>query len=100
MTHGNAIDFKRNLVTKLKRIAIKRFCSGSAANATTPGGFWKRKKSLLPATNDFFHQEINIMDDGKIVMEPSNLFNAFFQLPSYLSQSLQQHRKILAAISV
>ena len=29
---------QRNLVTKLKRISIKRFCMDSAANATTPGG--------------------------------------------------------------
>ena len=86
-------------MTKLKRIAIKRFCSGSAANATTPGGFWKRMKSLLPATTDFSNREINVMDDGKIVMEPSNLFNVFFfKSLSYLSQSSQQHRKILAVI--
>ena len=86
------------LVTKSKRIAIKRFCSDSAANATTPGGFWKRMKSLLPATTGFSNQEINVMDDGKFVMELSNLFNAFFQPLSYLSQSSQKHRKILAVI--
>ena len=85
-------------MTKLKRIAIKRFCSDSAANATTLGGFWKRMKSLLPATTDFSNQEINVMDDGKFVMEPSNLFNAFYSTLSYLSQSSQQHRKILAVI--
>ena len=38
-------------------------------------------KSLLPATTDFSNQEINVMDDGKFVMEPSNLFNAFFSTP-------------------
>ena len=65
-------------MTKLKRIAIKRFCSDSAANYTTPGGFWKRIKPLLPATTDFSNQEINVMDGGKLVMEPSNLSNAFF----------------------
>ena len=90
---------QKKLVTKLKRITIKQFCSVSVENATTPGGFWKRMKPLLPATTDFSNQEINVMDDGKLVLERSNLFNAFFfQLLSYLSQSSEQHRKILAVI--
>ena len=38
-------------------------------------------KSLLPTTTDFSNQEINVMDDGKFVMEPSNLFDAFFSTP-------------------
>ena len=41
---------QRNLVSKLKRISIKRFCMDSAANATTPVGFWKRLKPLLPSS--------------------------------------------------
>ena len=38
---------QRNLVTKLKRISIKRFLLDSSANTTTPGDFWKRVKPLL-----------------------------------------------------
>ena len=78
-------------MTRLKRIAIKQFCYDSAENATTPGGFWKRMKPLLPSTTDFSNEEINVMDDGKLVMEPSNLFNvSFSRLLSYLSQSSHQ----------
>ena len=75
-------------MTELKRIAIKRFCSDSADNATTPGGFWKRMKPLLPVTTDFSNQEIHLMNDGKVVMEPSNLFNAFFSTPVLLQSVL------------
>ena len=73
---------QRNLVSKLKRTAIKRFCSDSAANATTPGGFWKRMKSLLPCTgHGTSQQDMHLLDGGKVVIEPSNLINAFFSTP-------------------
>lgn len=75
-------------MTKLKRIAIKRFCFDSAANATTPGGFWKRMKSLLPYTGQgTSQQDIQLLENGKVVMEPSNFFNAFFSTP-VLDQSV------------
>ncbi|KAL9950201.1 hypothetical protein ACROYT_G042672 [Oculina patagonica] len=73
---------QRNLVSKLKRNAIKRFCSDSAANATTPGGFWMKMKPFLPRTGqDTSQQDIHLMDNGKVIMEPSNFFNAFFSNP-------------------
>ena len=43
-------------------------------------------KSLVPATTDFSNQEINVMDDRKIVM--SNLFNAFFSTLVLLPQTV------------
>ena len=73
---------QRNLVSKLKRIAIKRFCSDSAANATTPGGFWRRLKPLLPsAGKDNSSESMCLMDDGKLIKELSNLFNTYFSTP-------------------
>lgn len=73
---------QRNLVSKLKRNAIKRFCSDSAANATTPGGFWMKMKPFLPSTGQgTSQQDIHLLDNGKVIMEPSNFFNAFFSNP-------------------
>ena len=73
---------QRNLVTKLKRVAIKRFCSDSASNATTPKSFWKKLKPLLPsAERDVSQEDIHLIDEGKVVKEPSDLFNSFFSSP-------------------
>ena len=82
---------QRNLVTKLKRISIKRFCMDSAANATTPGAFWKRLKPLLPrSSRQDISDKTGIIDDGIVVNEPSNLFNEYFSTPA-LSQDALDH---------
>ena len=74
-------------MTRLKRISIKRFCMDSAANATTPGGFWKRLKPLLPSSGLDNSDETCIINDGVVVNEPSNLFNEYFSTPA-LSQDV------------
>ena len=73
---------QRNLVTKLKRVAIKRFCADSASNATTPNSFWKQLKPLLPSVGrDVSQEDIHLIDDGKVVKEPSHLYNSFSSTP-------------------
>jgi len=79
---------QRNLVTKLKRISIKRFSMDSAANATTPGGFWNRLKPLLPSSGPDNSDETCIIDDGVVVNEPSNLFNDYFSTPALSQDAL------------
>ena len=71
---------QRNLVTRLKRISIKRFCMDSAANASTPGGFWKRLKPLT--------DETCIINDGVVVNVPSCLFNEYFSTPALSQDAL------------
>ena len=72
---------QRNLVTKLKRISIKRFFLDSSANTTTPGDFWKRVKPLLPSSGQDNSDGTCIMDRGAVVSDPSNLFNEHFSSP-------------------
>ena len=79
---------QRNLVTNLKRISIKRFCMDSAANDTTPGGFWKRLKPLLPSSGQDNSDDTCIIDDGVVVNEPSNLFNEYFSTPALSQDAL------------
>ena len=79
---------QRNLVTRLKRISIKRFCMDSAANATTPGGFWRRLKPLLPSSGLDNSDETCIINDGVVVNEPSNLFNEYFSTPALSQDAL------------
>ena len=68
----------------------------SAANATKPGGFWKRLKPLLPSSGPDNSDETCIIDDGVVVNEPSNLFNEYFSTPALsqdaLDLSLEQPR--------
>ena len=73
---------QRNLVN-LKRVTIKRFCADSASNTTTrSNSFWKNLKLLLPSAGRDVSQEDNyLIDDGKVVKKPSNLFNSFFSTP-------------------
>ena len=75
-------------MTKLKRILVKRFCMDSAANATTPGGFWKRLKPLLPSSGQDISDETCIIEDGLVVNEPSNLFNEYFSTPALSQDAL------------
>ena len=73
---------QRNIVTKLKRVTIKRFCADSASNASTPNSFWKNLKPLLPsAGREVSQDDIHLIDDGKVIKEPSNFFNSFFSTP-------------------
>ena len=66
---------ERNLVTKLERTSIAGFCMDSAANATTPGGFWKRLNPFLPSSGQDNSDETCIIDEGVVIDEPANLFN-------------------------
>ena len=75
-------------MTRLKRISIKRFCMDSAANATTPGGFWKRLKPLLSSSGLDNSDEACMIDDGVVVNEPSNLFNEYFSTPALSQDAL------------
>ena len=73
---------QRNIVTKLKRVAIKRFCADSASNASTPNSFWKKLKPLLPsAGRDVSKDDIHLIDDGKVTTEPSHFLNSLFSTP-------------------
>ena len=60
----------------------------SAANATTPGGFWKQLKPLLPSSGQDNSEETCINDDGVVVNEPSNLFNEYFFTPALSQDAL------------
>ena len=60
----------------------------SAANATTPGGFWKRLKPLLPSSGLDNSDETCIINDGVVVNEPSNLFNEYFSTPALSQDAL------------
>ena len=59
----------------------------SAANATTPGGFWKRLKPLLPSSGLDNSDEACIIN-GVVVNEPSNLFNEYFSTPALSQDAL------------
>ena len=67
---------------------MKRFCMDSAANATTPGGFWKRLKPLMPTSGQDLSDETCIIDDGVVVNETSNLFNEYFSTPTLSQDAL------------
>ena len=70
-------------MTKLKQISIQRFRADSAANSTTPSGFWNRLEPLLPpAGRNVSQEEIHLIHNGKVIKGPSNLFNAFFTTPN------------------
>ena len=60
----------------------------SAANATTPGGFWKRLKPLMPTSGQDLSDETCIIDDGVVVNETSNLFNEYFSTPTLSQDAL------------
>ena len=74
------------MVTKLKRVAIKRFCADSASNASTSNSFWKNLKPLLPsARREVSQDDIHLIDDGKVIKEPSNFLIHFFLPQSWTS---------------
>ena len=77
---------QRNIVTKLKRVAIKRFCADSASDASTPNSFSKNLKPLLPfAGRDVSQDDIHLIDDGKVITEPSHFLNSLFLPQSWTS---------------
>ena len=85
---------QRNILTKLKRVAIKRFCADSASNASTPNSFWKNLKPLLPsARREVSQDDIHLIDDGKVIKEPSNFFNSFFSTPVLDQPALKLKRE-------
>ena len=82
------------MVTKLKRVAIKRFCADSASNATTSNSFSKNLKPLLPsARREVSQDDIHLIDDGKAIKEPSNFFNSFFSTPVLDQPALKLKRE-------
>ena len=57
----------------------------SAANATTPGGFWKRLKPLLPSSGLDNSDETCIINDGVVVNEPVQICSTNISLrPHFL----------------
>ena len=73
---------QRNILTKLKRVAIKRFCADSASNASTPNSFWKNLKPLLPsARRDVSQDDIHLIDDDKVIKEPKTQAGRIFDPP-------------------
>ena len=90
---------QRNLVTKLKRITINDFAPILLLiqpHSTVSG---KKLKPLLPSEGrDVSQEDIHLIDDGKVIKEPSNIFNSFLSTP-ILDQSvlkLKQEESTLA----
>lgn len=81
----------RNKVTALKRNAIKHFCVDAALPKTSATGqFWKKMKPLLPSNKSSVDSaEIHLLEDGKIISDPSVLFNDYFSQPRICNSALQ-----------
>jgi hypothetical protein len=82
----NWVKYKtqRNLVTNMKRKAVKQFCleATSTQNSST-GLFWKKMKPLLPtnkSNND--GTTIQLIENGLMITDPSSVFNNYFTTPS------------------
>lgn len=84
-TNENWVKYKtqRNMVTTLKRKAVKDFCVEAASTShSTVGLFWKKMKPLLPNNNSTtIETNIHLIENGKLVADPSTVFNTFFTTP-------------------
>ena len=91
-TDSNWCKYKeqRNRVTGLKRRAVKNFCADAASGTSSAGLFWKKMKPLLPnnKSNTDGTANIHLLDDGKLVSNPSNVFNDFFVNPRIQDSAL------------
>ena len=66
-----------NKVTSLKRKGIKEFCNNAISNAKHAGEFWKKMKPLLPNSSQSKLNGIILVEDGKILTEPSEVVEVF-----------------------
>ena len=72
---------QRNKVTSLKRKSIKEFCSNATSNAKHPGELWQKMKPLLPNSSLSKQKSVKLVQDGKVLTEPSEVvevFNSYF----------------------
>ena len=80
----NSYKEQRNKVTSLKRKSVKDFCF-DAATDSSPGSvglFWKKMKPLLPNRKPNAGADtIHLIEDGKVVSDPSSTFNEYFSTP-------------------
>ena len=72
---------QRNKTTALKRNAIKRFCTEAASSVSHAGEFWKKMKPLLPCNKTRNDGNIQLLENGNIIKEPSTLINNDFSKP-------------------
>ena len=68
---------QRNKVTSLKRKSIKEFCSNATSNAKHPGEFWQKMKPLLPNSSLSKRNSLTLVEDGKVLTEPSEVVEVF-----------------------
>ena len=72
---------QRNKFTSLKRKGIREFCSNATSNAKHPGKFWQKMKPLLPNSSLSKQNSVTLVEDGKVLTEPSEVvevFNGYF----------------------
>jgi hypothetical protein len=67
------------MVTKLKREAIKNYCSNSTSTTSTE--FWKKMKPLLPMSKNQTDQQIQLVDNGKLIADTANFLNEYYTTP-------------------
>ena len=82
-TNNRWVAYKqqRNKVTSLKRKSIKEFCSNATSNAKHPGELWQKMKPLLPNSSLSKQKSVTLVEDGKVLTEPSEVvevFNSYF----------------------
>ena len=99
---------ERNRVTSLKRKGIKEFCNNAISNAKHAGEFWKKMKPLLPNSSQSKLNGIILVEDGKILTEPSEVvevFNNYFasvavsETCSGSAEHFYDHRSVLGSAS-
>ena len=68
---------------KKRTKAVKDFCIDATSRISFPGEFWKKLKPLLP--NNKFKADgannIHLLDEGKLISNPSTAVNDFFVSP-------------------
>ena len=75
---------QRNIVTALKRRAVKEFCldAASSSSKSSVGLFWEKMKPLLPNSKSSIDgTAVCLIEDGKVVVDPSLTFNNYFTSP-------------------
>ena len=82
-TNNRWVAYKqqRNKVISLKRKSIKEFCSSATSNAKHPGELWQKMKPLLPNSSLSKQKSVTLVEDGKVLTEPSEVvevFNSYF----------------------
>ena len=73
---------QRNKVTSLKRNAVKHYCSEAASSTRFARDFWKKMKPLLPSNKSTRDNTITIIDNDRVVSDPSSALNDYFSTPT------------------